>query len=577
MKRLILMTAALALFFGAALAQSGPDTYVYMTFGGVDTLDPEGAYDTASGTILENVYETLYTYAGTSITEFEPALATDYTVSDDGLTYTYTLRDGVTFHSGNAFSCKDVEYSLERILVMNDPQSGVWFQAEAFLGTSANANDDESITWERIDQAIECPDGPDGMTVVMTLPQPDTAFFAKLLYTNASIIDSEWAIANGEWDGTEATWRDWVGVDPREGYLHDHMSGTGAYQLVSWDGNDVIAEAYPNYWGGAPAIQTVQVRVVDEEATRILALQNGDADRIAVNSWAGVESQVRGLPGVKVWEDPSWTSTSAGAIHFLQDVVVEDNAENVGSGQLDGNGIPADFFADIDVRKGFAYSFDQNVILDELYLGKGTVLTMALPPTFLGYDEDLPVYNYDPERAEEHFRRAFGGELWDTGFEMTISYNTGNTTRQTIAEVLKANIEDLNPNFTINIRGIQWPDFLAQRNDFRFPLSVVGWAPDYADPDNFIYTFYHSNGYYGRLMRFQDPELDRLVEEARAASDNTAREFLYSQVGRRAYDYAPTLPYPSQLQYIITRENVEGVYYNPMYSHYFQWKDIVKN
>lgn len=577
MKKILSSIAALALVGVFATASAQDDTYVYMTFGGIDTLDPEGAYDTASGTALENVYETLYTYDGSAVDEFVPALATDHSISDDGLTYTYDLREGVTFHSGNEFTCRDVEYSIERILVMNDPSSGVWFQSEALLNTGANADDDDSITWEMIDEAVEC---VDDRTVQFNLPSVDPAFFAKLVYTNASIVDSAWAIENGEWSGGESDWREWVGADPREGFLHDNVSGTGAYRLVDWDGTDSVYEYYEDYWGDEPDIKTVQYRIVDELATRILALQNGEADRIVLGSssdWATLESQVRELPNATVWEDESWLSLAVGAVHMNQAIDVEDNQVNVGSGQLDGNGIPSDFFADIDVRKGFAYSFDQEVMIEELFLGKGQKLTMALPPSFLGYDPDVPTYEFDPEQAEMHFQQAQGGEVWDKGFEMTISYNTGNATRQIIAEILKANVEDLNRGFRINVRGIQWPDFLADRNANKLPISLVGWLPDYADPDNFVHTFYHSEGYYGTQLNFSDPEIDQLVEDARTTVDPQEREFYYSQVARRAYDLAPTVPYPSSLNFIVTSDAIDGVYYNPMISHNYNWKDIEKN
>ena len=574
MKKVFSMVASLALVASFAFAQSPADTYVYMTFGGVDTLDPEGAYDTASGTILENVYETLYSYDGDSITEYVPALATDHAISDGGKVYTYNLREGVSFHSGNTMSCRDVEYSFERMLVMNDASSGVWFQAEAFLGNHGeNANDDDTITFERIDSAIEC---ADDSTVVFTLPKVDPAFFVKIMYTNASIIDSAWAIENGEWDGTEATWRDWVGMDPREGYLHDNMSGTGAYKLVSWDGTDTIAEAFDGYWGGAAPIKNVQIRVVDEEATRILALQNGDADRIGLNDFAVLESQVRGLEGVTIHEDPSWASLSVSAGHFNQGVEVEDNEVNIGCGEL-GCGIPADFFSDINVRKAFNYSFDPDVLMEELYLGNGVELTMALPPSFLGYDASAPTYSFDPEAAEAAFKEAWGGAVWEEGFEITLSYNTGNTTRQTVVEILKANIEDLNSKFKVNVRGIQWPDFLADRRANKLPLSVVGWAPDYADPDNYVYTFYHSNGYYGELLNFSDADLDQYIDDARSTTDSETRAIYYGAAAQRAYDLAPFIIIPTRKSFMVSRDNLEGLYLNPMLSHAALWKNLSKN
>jgi peptide/nickel transport system substrate-binding protein len=602
MKRLLALTVVLA--FGLTLAQS---SYVYQTFGEVDTLDPEGAYDTASGTILENIYETLYGYAGESITEYEPRLATDYTVSEDNLSYTFNLREGVTFHSGNPFTCADVEYSLQRILVIQDASSGVWFQAEAFLGqdygnangyvtskaeeagvdVSAEGFDPQTWEgadaayaeyWQMIDNAIVC---NDDFTVQFNLPKVDPAFFVKLLYTNASIIDSVWAIENGDWDGTEATYREWVGREPREGFLHNNASGTGAYRLVSWDSGVVVAEAFADYWDGAPSIQTVQVQAVEgEPSTRILALQNGDADRITLGSdsdWATLESQVRGLEGITIHEGPEQTSLSVGAIHFNQNVVATDNAANIGSGQLDGAGIPADFFSDLNVRKGFAYSFDPEEFIEAVFLGQGTKLTMALPPSFLGYDADVPTYSYDPELAEEAFRAAFDGQLWETGFEMTISYNEGNTARRTVAEILKANIEDLNPNFRINIQGMQWPDFLNAGENRLLPIRLVGWSPDYADPDNYMYTFYASDGYYGSKMSFSDPEIDGWLQDARATTDPEERALIYKSIAGRAYEVLPLLTYPTSNVFMVTRDNLQGVYYNPMLSHYYLWKDISKN
>ncbi len=575
----ITLLIILAVITSLVWAETGSDTYVYMTFSTAQTLDPEAAYDSASGEIIENVYETLYSYKGRSITEYEPTLATNYEVSEDGLIYTYTLREGVQFHSGNDFSCKDVEYSIERILVINDSESGVWFHAETLLNNDgSNANDDPNITWEMIDSSVEC---LDEYTVQFNLPKVDPAFFVKLLYTNASIVDSQWAIENSEWDGTEETWRDWVGIDPKvKSYLHNNASGTGAYKLVNWDGSDVIAERFDGYWGEAAAIKNVQILSVEELSSRLLALQNGDADRILLGSnidWVTLENQVRGLKGIEVHEDSSWASLGVGGIHLVQDIVIEDNKINVGSGELDGKGVPNDFFADLDVRLGFAYSFDLQEFADAMFLGNGVVLTMALPPSFLGYDPEVPIYAYDPEKAEEHFRKAFDGRLWEKGFELTISYNSGNETRRTIAEIFKANIEDLNSKFKINVRGIDWPEFLTERHANKLPVNIVSWGPDYADPDNFVHVFYHSQGYYGQQVSFQDTDIDNYIEQARSISNPEERTSLYSAVAHRAYELVPIIVYPTAQVFMVTRDNIEGVYYNPMVSHYYLWKSISKN
>ena len=582
MKKLI--TLLMALGATLALAQG---TYVEQSFGDVDTLDPVQAYDSASGQVIENVYEGLYGYEGESVTDYVPQLATDHEVSEDGMTHTYTLREGVQFHSGNDFTCADVEYSIQRALVINPADSGAWILAEPLIGYGSNANDalgedasEEEYTeyWNAIDGSVEC---VDDYTVQFNLVNPDPAFFSKMLFYAAFIVDSQWAIDNGMWDGTADTWRDWVGANLRDHYLQTHMSGTGAYQLVAWEpGIRVVAERFADYWGEPGSVETVILQQVEDEASRIQALLAGDADQITLGSRASL-AQVRGQPGVRVYdaaEDPDlgWSSVTVNAVFFDQNINPENN-DNIGSGELDGLGIPPDFFTDVNVRKCFNYAFDPDVYIQDVLQGEGQVLTMALPPSYLGYDPDVPTYSNDLEAAEEACRAAWDGQLWENGMYLTIAYNSGNTSRQTVAEILKANLESLNPKFTIDTRSIQWSQFLEERNNRNLPVSIVGWIPDYADPDNYIHTFYASTGYYASQMGYANEEIDALDQEARTSLDEDRRVELYSQIGQLAYEDAPYILLPSGVPYLVTREEVQGVYNNPMLSGVYLWKDISKN
>jgi peptide/nickel transport system substrate-binding protein len=562
------------LLVGWGVAETPKDTLVFACCAdSIDTLDPEGSYDTVSGFVLENIYETLYTYKGESLDEFTPLLATDYTVSDDGLTYTFTLRQGVKFHSGNEFTCQDAEYSFQRTLVMNDSQSGVWFLAESYLGNDGSnaAADDESITWEQIDNAIEC---IDDYTVALHITKPEAAFFVKLLYTNSAIIDSKWAIENSEWSGTESDWRDWINRDPREGYLHDHASGTGAYKLVSWDDQNLIAESFADYWGEKPSISKVLVQSIEEEASAILALQNRDVDRAGVSRQT-LESQVRDMPGVKVWEDPTWIDNSAFGFFMNQNISSEANEDNLQCGEL-GCGIPADFFADENVRLGFAHTFDTQQFIDEVLLGHAQPLTMLLPPFFPGYDDTIPVYDYNPELAEEYFRKAFGGEVWEKGFNLVITHDPNSTYETGAVQILKAGLEDLNPNFRVTLTPIDFPTFLEQSNNGRLGFYMGAWAPDYADPDNFIYTFYHSSGAYGSQVSLKDTELDGLIEQAREITDFAERETLYNKIGQLANERGYYIPLTSDELYRVSLDNVNLPYLNLMLSTGTFWKDYSK-
>src|SRR5690606_16176903 len=490
--------ASLLLVAGIAFAQSPANTYVFQTFGEPVTMDPARAYDTGSGGIIENVYETLFLYDGEAIDQFVPGLATGYSVSDDGLTWTFDLREGVKFHSGNTMSCKDVAWSFKYgAVTANAEGATAYLMGHYWLGTQVDGSDKDAyladVTWEMIDNIVECPEGPDGLVAVVNLVNPTPALVPILTYTAFSILDSEWAIENGQWDGTEATWQDWIGRDLTAEFLHNNVSGTGAYSLVEWTDDSVVARAFPDYLGGAPAIENVVYQYVDEQSTRILAIQQGDADRILLNERAAL-NQLRGAPGVTILEE-GWYPASVTAVFFNFDIDTSNN-EDVGSGQLDGNGIPSDFFADVNVRRAFAHLFDQEGFVDQIYERAGQVLTMGMPPAFLGYNPDAPVRTLDLEAAEEYFRAAFDGELWEKGFQFTALYNSGNTIRQTALEIMADNLEFINPNFRMTVRGLPWADYLARTAEKKAPMFALGWAADYADPSNFINTFYDNDGYY---------------------------------------------------------------------------------
>ncbi len=588
MKKLLFLLVGLGLS-ALALAQTGSDTFVWQTIGGggVVSLDPARAYDTASGAVLENIYETLYSYDGEAIDEFAPLLATDYQVSQDGLTYTFTLREGVPFHSGNMLSCKDVEYSYQYGFVNANPEgANVYLMGDALLGQhEADGSDpaayQEAVSFETIDNAVECPDGPDGMTVQINLAQPETAFLAIQAYTAFSILDSEFAKANGMWDGTEATWTDWIGRDVTQEFLQNNTSGTGAYTLVESNDQQTILARFDDYWGWADlapeeitAPQNVVIQYVEEQASRILALQQGDADRIAMNDRASL-GQIQGAPGVEVLENPDWSTTGTANVFFNFDINT-DNNEDVGCGEL-GCGIPSDFFADVNVRRGFAHLFDQQGFIDQLYQGSGQVVTAGLPPSFLGYNPNLDVRTLDLEQAEEYFRQAFGGEVWEQGFEFTALYNGSNEIRKTALEIIAENAAFLNPKFKMNVRSLPWADYLARTGEKKAPMFALGWGADYADPKNFIDTFYSNSGFYSARTGIDFPEIQTLIDEANASTDPAERDFIYKEIGNLHYDLAPLIVLPEASPFMVMRDNVQGVYRNPMLSGNFLYKDISKN
>lgn len=538
----------------------------------VPTLDPGTTYDTSSGQIVENMYETLVGYEGNDITEVKPVLATEWQASNGDKEYRFTLRDGVKFHTGNDFTCADAEYTLRRNLVTNTADSGNWFLSESLLGTPSNASDDTSITWAKISSAVKC----DGNTLVFTLPAVDPAFLTKLAYIGQGIVDSKHAKEIGEWDGTEATWKDWVGKDLMGSELNKQPSGTGAYKLVNRDANAITLTAFDGYWGETkPQIKNVILQKVPEEAARVQAFLKGDADFIEVPR-AIISTQLQGKDGVAVLDELPNTTASG---FSMNEKIAAGGA--LGSGKLDGQGIPSDFFKDPDVRRGFVAAFDVPTYIEQVQEGKGAPRNFLLPDSFPGYDSNLEAAKFDLDLAKAAFQRAWGGQVWENGFRINVSYRAGAQAQQTAMELLKKNIEALNPKFKVNIVGKEWSELINSKNVPKEAMVLSAWAPDYADPDNFVSTFYASNGYYGPRLNANDAQLDTWIKEARGTTDTARRDELYSQIAKRAQEQAYYVIMPASPTVFPYRENIKGVSadtFNPMiaFTSGTYWKNLSK-
>lgn len=560
MKRFTTPALTLALLGASAQAAVPKDTLVIQQAATVSTLDPGIAYDSFSLMMLENIYETLWTYKGSSLTQMTPLLAAKLpTYTNGGKTLVVDLRQGVKFHSGNPMTCSDVEYTFRRNLVTNHPESANWFLSDSLLGTPDNANKDKSITWARITNAVKC--NAKGQ-IVFTLPKADPAFMAKMSFTGAGIVDKQWAIKQGDWNGTEATWRAWVAKDLNAGNLSKNPSGTGAYRLVQWDANNVLLTAFAGYWGGAPAIKNVSMQKVGELAARQQAFLRGDADLIEAGTRVNIEAQLKGKPGVNVIDN--LPTVGAQALFMNNNI---KSATALGSGKLDGKGIPANFFSDVNVRKAMAYAFDYDQFIRDVQRGKGKKRTMLLPDTFPGYASDVKMYSYDPAKATEYFKKAWGGQVWQNGFVINANYRTGHILGQTALEMLKQGVEAINPKFRINIGVEPWTEQSGKFMKSEEVMLPMGWGADYTDPDNFMYTFYSSGGFFYPTNNWKDAQVDKWLDAARATTDQASRSKLYKQVAEAAYEQSPFVLLPADLNIRVIRSNLQGASaatYNPV-------------
>lgn len=573
------LLAAAVFTAGSAYAQSEPDAYVLQTMARVVTLDPAAAQDLGSLMVVENLYETLYSYDRGAVDELVPALATGHVASDDATVWTFTLRPGVRFHSGNELACRDVEYSFEYYALTAQPQSvAVTLLGRRWLGTDLNGSERDAflaaVAWADIDALVDCPDGPEGLTVEVRLREPTGPLLAILANPGFSVLDSRHARAGGAWDGTSASWQEWVGRDLSAEFLHANPSGTGAYRLVEWSADAISAAAFAGYWGEAPGLREVALRYVDDQATRAQALLSGEADRVEFSERPAPDA-IGSEPGVKVHEADDWTFATITAMFFNFDVASGDQ-EAIGSGQLDGNGIPADFFAEADVRHAFTHLFDHQGFVDSVYGGHGVVLSATLPPAFPSSDPGAEVRGLDPDAAERHFRRAFGGELWEAGFRFSAYYNAGNSVRRDALEMVKANLELLNPRFKMDVRALAWEDFLDRVSGGGAPLFVLSWGADYADPSAFVDTFFARDGLFAQRTHVDLPEIQVLIDVAREITEPRERAIAYERVADLHWELTPAIVVPQQTWFIAAREDLAGVYFNPLRAGQFLWRDVYR-
>lgn len=600
-----------------------PDNTIYrtQTFGDIDTMDPNLIYDTASGTLALNVMEPLIRYNREDANSFVPVLALEVPslenglISEDGLTYTFNIREGVTFHEGGTLEPHDVAYTFQRGLLQSDPNSAQWLLLEPILGYNhcfditegidpecnlagdkdgllATATAEQLLaTCELVKAAVVADD--EAGTVVFTLAVPWGPFLATLPPAWGSILDMEWAIEQGAWDGSCETWQNHYAPGSENSEITDVINGTGPYMLESWTpGEGYVMVANENYWrgddqpvweggpAGQPAIKTVVTTLVDEWGTRFASLQAGDAENVTVNladrpqadEFVGEICDADGAcaenadnPNGPLRKWASLPSVSRTDVFMIFDTGAD--SPYIGSGQLDGNGIPPNFFSDIHVRRAMNYCFDYDTYIAEALNGEGVRNNGPIIKGMLGYNEDGPMYEYDPEQCAAELEQAWDGQLPETGFRFQIAYNTGNTARQTVGEILQSELAAINDTYQVEIVGLPWPTFLRTFRASQIPVIASGWLEDIHDPHNWVQPF--TVGTYAGRQKLPQEILDQftaLVNAGVATADPAEREAVYAELQQLHHDLAIQITLAQAFGARYEQRWVNGWYYNPIES-----------
>jgi len=224
-----------------------------------------------------------------------------------------------------------------------------------------------------------------------------------------------------------------------------------------------------------------------------------------------------------------------------------------------------DMFSDSDVRKGFSYAFDYDTYIRDVYLGEADRCITPIVDTLPYHNPAQAGYDYNLALAQSHLQNAWGGDLWENGFSLTLAYNTGNVARRIASEMTMAAIESLNPKFHIDIASVPWPEYLGELVSFKLTAFVLGWLADYPDPHNFVYPFMHSDGTFSYFQRYSNPIVDALVEDGIATPDGPAREAIYYELQRLYVEDNPGVPLAKPTGRHWERDWIQGWYYNPIY------------
>ncbi|GAB4502185.1 MAG: ABC transporter substrate-binding protein [Anaerolineales bacterium] len=605
----------------------------------IDTLDPALAYDTASAEILQNTYEGLVFYDGEATDKFVPMLAESWTTSDDGTVWTFTIRKGVKFHNGDEMTATDVAYSFQRGLLQGGYSSPQWLLAEPFFGVGndditmivdagASADDREALAkndpavltaaCDKVQAAIVADDAAG--TVTMTLAQPWGPFLATLAQTWGSVMDKKWVMDNGGWDGTCATWQNFYGMASSDDPFSAIENGTGPFKLDSLkQGEEVVLVRNDAYWRDPAKLERVVLKSVPEWGTRFTMMQAGDADLAVVP--AANRSQMDELVGAfqtydaatntygPVQEVCKYDPTGLGAAKYTacaageagngapflgrfgrpgisQDVILfnfaiqqpEGGNQYIGSGALDGNGVTPDFFADEHIRKGFAYAFDWETFITDVWKGEAVQSFQLTLPGMPGFFLDTPHYTLDLDKAAAEFKLADldhdgiaagddpEGDVWTTGFRVQMAYNQGNNTRQTIAEILAGNLASINDKFVVETLGLPWAAYLRAQRAKLLPIMTGGWLEDIHDPHNW-YQPYTTGTYGGRQSLPADikAQFKTFLDQGVAELDPAKRGEIYKQANQLYYDLAVGVPLVLTTSHGYSQRWVDGVVLNPIF------------
>ena len=477
----------------------------------VATLDPAIGYDWQNWSMIKSLYDGLMDYEpGT--TELRPGLAESYEISDDGMVFTFKLRDGVQFHNGRVMTADDVKYSLDRVTNPKTQSPGAGFFGSIAGYEAISSGETESLSGVKV---------IDDQTVEITLSRPDATFLHVMGLNFASVVAKEAVEAAGADFGKTAM-------------------GTGAFKLADWTiGQKLVFAKNENYWReGLPYLDTVTFEVGQEPIVALLRLQSGEVD---------VPGD--GIPPAKfqeVMNDPAQAAR-----------VIEGGQLHTGYITLNVKMPP---FDNVDVRKAVNMAINKERIT-QVINGRAVPATQPLPPSMPGYTEGYEGYAYDPDAAKALLAEAGFADGFETElFVMNTDPNPriAQAIQQDLSKIgIKASIQSLAQASVIAAGGE--PD--------QAPMIWSGgmaWIADFPDASNFYGPILGCDGAVQGGWNWSwycNADIDAMAVKADSMTDPAKvdeRLKMWSDVYMKVMEDAPWVPVFNEQRYTMKSERMGG-------------------
>ena len=496
-------------------AQTPPGVLIVGQIAEPQSLDPHAVTAVNDFRILMNVYDGLVRYADGTL-EVEPALASDWEISGDGLTYTFNLREGVQFHDGSDFDAESVVFNFERMLDEAHPYHDTGpFPLSFFFS------------------AIEEVEALDSHTVEFTLNEPFAPFLSNLAYPTGLIASP-------------------AAIQEHGGDFGRNPSGTGAFRFEEWQSNTrVVVTRNADYWDGAPELEAVVFRPITDANTRVAEMLSG-----------GIDVMVEVPPtSLNQFEGPGFTVHEQAGPHLWFLIL------NAKEGP----------FADKRVRQAANYAIDKRALVEDVLEGTATIAAGPTPAAFSwAYNEDLEPYPHDPERARKLLAEA-GVEDAELTFLVTEG-GSGMLDPIPMGTAIQSDLEAV--GFNVRIETYEWNSFLGIVNpglEGKGDMAQMSWMTN--DPDTLPFlalrteAFPEQGGFNSGY--YSNPEVDELLEAARAATDQEERARLYKEMQEIVQEDAPWVFVANWKQNAVTSDRVKDFTLQP--SFFLLLHDTVKN